>query len=113
VLNRTPLSNGWTWTTRVDARYRSRMVEVQTGDAWTPAKTIVNLRTSLDIGHSRLSLWVDNVFNDTGAPSSLFATDPRTTFDFATGRQPGNALFQAVVLAPRLRTFGVDYRYRF
>lgn len=113
ILNRIPLSNGWTWTTRVDGRYRDRMVAVQTGDAYTPSKTIFNLRTSLDIGHSQISFWVKNIFNDKGAPSSLFATSPRTTFDFATGRRPGNALFQALVLAPRLRTFGIDYRYRF
>ncbi len=113
VINHRPLSNGWTWTTRLDSQYRSDMVAIQTGTATIPSTALFNLNTSLDIGRLRVSLWVDNIFNNKDAPGAVFTGDPAMTFQFATGQRPGIQVFQALVNAPRLRTFGVDFRYRF
>ena len=113
VSNTTPLSNGWSWTTRLDGRYRSDMVAVQTGTAIIPASALFNLNTSLEMGPMRVSLWVDNLFNNKKAPGGVFTGDPATRYEFATGQRPGLQLFQAMVNAPRLRTFGIDFRYSF
>ncbi len=113
VINRQPLSNGWTWTTRLDGHYRSDMVAIQTGTALIPSAALFNLNTSFDSGQVRVSLWVDNVFNNKDAPGAVFTGDPATTFQFATHQRPGLQLFQALVNAPDLRTYGVDVRYRF
>ncbi|MDQ6647286.1 MAG: TonB-dependent receptor [Pseudomonadota bacterium] len=113
VINRQPLSNGWSWTTRLDGHYRSNMVAVQSGTATIPAAALFNLNTSIDIGQLRMSLWVDNIFNNKDAPGAVFNGDPATTFQFATGQRPGLQLFQGLVNAPAPRTFGVDFRYRF
>ncbi len=113
VINTQPLSNGWTWSTRLDGSYRSDMAAIQTGTATIPSTALFNLNSSLDIGQLRVSLWVDNVFNNKDAPGAVFTGDPATTFQFVTGQRPGIQLFQALVNAPKLRTFGVDFRYRF
>lgn len=113
VINTQPLSNGWTWTTRLDGSYRSDMAAIQTGTATIPSTALFNLNTSLDIGQLRVSLWVDNMFNNKDAPGAVFTGDPATTFQFVTGQRPGIQLFQGLVNAPKLRTFGVDFRYRF
>jgi len=113
VINRQPLSNGWIWSTRLDGQYRTDMAAIQTGTATIPSAALFNLNTSLDIGQLRMSLWVDNIFNNKDAPGAVFTGDPATTFQFATRQRPGLQLFQALVNAPRLRTFGVDLRYRF
>lgn len=113
VISRQPLSNGWAWTTRLDGHYRSDMVAIQTGTATIPAAVLFNLNSSLEIGRLRMSLWVDNMFNNKDAPGAVFTGDPATTFQFAARQRPGLQLFQALVNAPKLRTFGVDFRYRF
>ncbi|MEO6799182.1 MAG: TonB-dependent receptor [Rhodanobacter sp.] len=113
MINRQSLSNGWTWTTRLDGQYRSDMAAIQTGTATIPAAALFNLNTSFDINQLRVSLWIDNVFNNKDAPGAVFTGDPATTFQFATHQRPGIQLFQALVNAPALRTFGVDVRYRF
>lgn len=113
VINRQPLGNGWTWTTRLDGQYRSNMVAIQTGTALIPATRLFNLNTGFDNGRVRVSLWVDNLLNNKDAPGAVFTGDPATTFQFATHQRPGLQLFQALVNAPVLRTFGVDVRYRF
>jgi iron complex outermembrane receptor protein len=113
VINKVPLSNGWTWSTRLDGQYRSDMVAIQTGTATIPSAALFNLNTSFDIGQMRVSLWVDNVFNNKDAPGAVFAGDPATTFQFATHQRPGLQLFQALVNAPDLRSYGVNVRYRF
>ncbi|TAL96035.1 MAG: TonB-dependent receptor [Rhodanobacter sp.] len=113
VINRQTLSNGWTWTTRLDGQYRTDMAAIQTGTATIPSAALFNLNTSLDINQLRVSLWVDNIFNNKDAPGAVFTGDPATTFQFATRQRPGLQLFQALVNAPALRTFGVDLRYRF
>ncbi|TAN07537.1 MAG: TonB-dependent receptor [Rhodanobacteraceae bacterium] len=113
VIHSQPLANGWLWTTRLDGRYRSSMVAVQTGSAIIPSTTVFNLNSSLEMGRVQVSLWVDNLLNKKSVPSALFAGDPATTFDFATHQRPGLSLFQPLVLAPVLRTYGIDVRYRF
>ncbi len=113
VINSQPLSNGWTWSTRLDGHYRSSMIAIQTGTATIPSAALFNLNTSLDFGKLRVSLWVDNIFNNKDAPGAVFTGDPATTFQFATRQRPGIQLFQALVNAPELRTYGVDFRYRF
>lgn len=113
LVNRASLANGWTLTTRLDGRYRSSMVAVQTGDALIPASTLFNLHSSLDMGRVEVTLWANNLFNRKTVPSALFASDPATTFEFATQQRPGLSLFQPLVLAPELRTYGIDVRYRF
>jgi outer membrane receptor protein involved in Fe transport len=113
VMNRQPLSNGWTWTTRLDGHYRSNMAAIQTATATIPSAALFNLNTSIDTGQLRVSLWVDNVFNNKDAPGAVFTGDPGTTFQFASRQRPGLQLFQALVNAPNLRTYGVDVRYQF
>ena len=113
VMNQQSLSNGWTWSTRLDGQYRSSMAAIQTATATIPAAALFNLNTSLDMGQFRVSLWVDNLFNNKDAPGAVFTGDPATTAQFATGQRPGLQLFQALVNAPVLRTYGVDVRYRF
>ena len=113
VINTQPLQNGWTWSARLDGQYRSNMAAIQTATATIPAAALFNLNTSLDMGQFRVSFWVDNIFNNKDAPGAVFTGDPATTFQFATHQRPGIQLFQALVNAPVLRTFGVDFRYRF
>ncbi len=113
VINTQPLDNGWTWTTRLDGYYRSDMAAVQTATAIIPATALFNLHTSVDTGSVRVSFWVDNLFNNKNAPGAVFTGDPATTYEFATGQRPGLQLFQALVNAPRLRTYGIDVRFSF
>ncbi|MEP7186597.1 MAG: TonB-dependent receptor [Rhodanobacter sp.] len=113
VINTQRLGNGWTWTTRLDSHYRSSMAAIQTGTATIPSAALFNLNTSFDTGQLRVSLWVDNLFNNKDAPGAVFTGDPGTTFQFASRQRPGLQLFQGLVNAPDLRTYGVDVRYRF
>ncbi|HET7561503.1 MAG TPA: TonB-dependent receptor [Rhodanobacteraceae bacterium] len=113
VLYTTQLGNAWTWTTRLDGRYRSSMVAVQYATALVPGVTLFNLHTSFENGPWRVGVWVDNLFNRKEAPGAVFTSDPATTFEFATGQRPGMQLFQGLVNAPVLRTCGVDVRYSF
>lgn len=113
VVNTQPLNNGWTWTTRLDGHYRAEMAAIQTATATIPSAALFNLNTSFDTGPLRVSLWVDNVFNNKDAPGAVFTGDPATTFQFATRQRAGLQLFQALVNAPNLRTYGIDVRYRF
>ena len=113
VVNTQPLGNGWTWTTRLDGHYRAEMAAIQTATATIPSAALFNLNTSFDTGPLRVSLWIDNVFNNKDAPGAVFTGDPATTFQFATGQRAGMQLFQALVNAPNLRTYGVDVRYQF
>ena len=113
VLNTTQLGNGWAWTTRLDGRYRSNMVAVQYATATIPGVTLFNLHTSFEKGPWRIGAWVDNLFNRKDAPGAVFTSDPATTFEFATGQRAGMQLFQGLVNAPMLRTYGIDVRYSF
>ncbi len=113
VINSQPLSNGWTWSTRLDGHYRSNMAAIQTATATIPSAALFNLNTSFDTGQLRVSLWVNNLFNNKDAPGATFTGDPATTFQFASHQRPGLQVFQALVNAPRPRTYGVDVRYRF
>ncbi|MGH8215826.1 MAG: TonB-dependent receptor [Rhodanobacteraceae bacterium] len=113
VINTTPLGNGWTWTTRLDGRYRSDMAAVQYATATVPSVALFNLHTSFDKGAWTTTLWVNNLFNRKQAPGAVFTSDPATTFEVASGQRAGLQLFQGLVNAPQLRTYGIDVRYRF
>ncbi len=113
LINTHPLGNGWSWFTRADAFYRSSMVAIQTGTALIPGATRVNLHTGLRTHNLEITFWMDNVFNNKAAASAVFLTDPATVFQFATHQRPGLQLFQPLVYAPYLRTYGVSVRYSF
>lgn len=113
VINTTSLGNGWMWTTRLDGRYRSNMAAVQYATAVIPPVTLFDLHTGFEKGPWTATLWVNNLFNRKEAPGAVFTSDPATTFEFATHQRSGMQLFQALVNAPILRTYGIDVRYRF
>ncbi len=113
VINTTQLGNGWSWTNRLDGRYRTNMAAVQYATATIPGVTLFNLHTSLEKGPWRIGAWVNNLFNRKEAPGAVFTSDPATLFEFFTHQRPGRQLFEGLVNAPVLRTYGIDVRYSF
>lgn len=71
IVNRQPLANGWRWISRADAVYRNRMPMSEVNAVTNPPMTLVNLRTGLETERWNITLWVNNVTNNT---SPAFAT---------------------------------------
>lgn len=113
ALNKRTLDNGWQWFTRTDMLFRTSMVAVQTATARIPGSTKFNIHTGLRKSNLEFTLWVNNLLNDKAPASAVFISSPATIFEFATRQRPGRQLFQPLVSAPELRSFGIDVRYDF
>jgi len=112
-LNKRTLDNGWQWFKRTDMLFRTSMVAIQTATARIPGSTKFNLHTGLRKNNLEFTLWVNNLLNDKAPASAVFISSPATIFEFATRQRPGRQLFQPLVTAPELRSFGIDVSYDF
>lgn len=108
-----PVSNGWDWFTRFDWDYLDRQTIVQTNNAWTDSSSRFNLRTGLGNGHWRVTLWAYNLFDDDTTVTGVFTGDPSKLAELVTGQRSGFPIFNANIMGPQLRSYGVTVNYRF
>lgn len=66
----TPIGDGWDLTARADASYKGKRYSDESNLAWMGAHTLVNARLSANSEQLRVSLFVDNVFNQKALSSA-------------------------------------------
>jgi iron complex outermembrane receptor protein len=124
IQYRTPIYNSMDWFGRFDVMYQSSQSAVQTADAFTGDRTLVNVRTGLETQRFSLTFWVDNLFKNRVANNGVFVPDPARRFDAANalptlfgipgfGPIDGFEAFAGLVLASPPRTWGITARARF
>lgn len=85
VQYRTPVTNDINWFNRFDVMYQTDQSAVQTADAFTGDRTLVNLKTGFEMERVSVTFSVDNVFNNRVANNGVFVPNPARRFDFANG----------------------------
>jgi len=96
----------WNWFGRVDYRYEDKQYyqyPIDTG--YFGPKSIVNLRTGLESGPYKVTLWIRNLTDD---------RTPTTVQDAAvTGATNFQAGYFPIAILPDGRTFGATFAYKF
>lgn len=82
------LFGGSNWFARADVSYRDEQFIDEINLDYIESQTLVNLRAGIDTGSLRLTLWVDNAF-DNDAPTTGFQFAANALVGLPLGRQAG------------------------
>lgn len=118
-----PISNDWTWTTRVDGNYLGKIYVGNDNQSWLSARTNVNLRTGFSTSRYTVELWAENLL-DNNDPIAAFRDIYWTNNSDITGAENPPDVRSASnfddfpplrlsVTYPSLRTFGLLAKVKF
>lgn len=121
VQYRKPVTDTVNWFSRADVMYQTDQSAVQPATAFTGDRTLVNLKTGVEMERVSLTFSIDNVFNNRVANNGVFVPSPAKRFDAANalptilgipgfGPVDGFTAFSGLVHASPPRVWGVTIR---
>jgi outer membrane receptor protein involved in Fe transport len=118
-----PMANGWSFFTRGDWQYQSKVYNEEWDQSWIPGHGIANLRFGVENAHWSTEVFVRNLTDDSNTTRSTRVTDGRIGAAYGTypPLQVGTALIPQTAAgqqtvagtAKKPRQFGLRVSYQF